>query len=166
MSTKTVTEIVKKPNALEDAFGIPSGSTEITVEKPVTENTQVELYDEKDRELEQQINAVKDMAQYTFEKIQDIIEDVEPKYTARLLEVGSTYLNIMHDTLKTKTKIKSDKDKIAAKPTSPTRINQTTNNTIISTPSDIIRSLRNGDLNAIEGEFIVKQEDDNGDKNP
>lgn len=164
-NTKTVTEVVKKPNSLEDAFGIPSGSTEITVEKKVTEATSIELYDEKDTELEQQFDVVKDMAQYTFEKIQDTIEDVEPKYAARLYEVANSYLNIMHDTIKSKAKVKMEKDKLAVKQQSPTKINQTTNNTIISNPTDIIRSLRNGSLNAIEGEFVVKQENNNDNEN-
>jgi hypothetical protein len=164
-NTKKVTEVIKKPNTLEDAFGIPSGSTEVTVHKPVTEATSIELYDEKDTEIEQQFDVVKDMAQYTFEKIQDSIEDIEPKYAARMFEVASTYLNIMHDTIKSKAKVKQEKDKMAVKKSSPTKISQTNNNTIISTPTDIIRSLRNGTLDAIEGEFVVKQEDDNGDKN-
>jgi hypothetical protein len=166
MSTKTVTEVVKKPNTLEEAFGIPSGSTEITVEKTVTESTKVELYDEKDQEIDQQLNVIKDMAQYQYEKIQDTIEDVEPKYAGRLHEVSNAVLSTMLDAVKSKAKIKMEKDKLAVRQQSPTKINQTTNNTIISTPTDIIRSLRNGNLNTIEGEFIVKQEEENGDKNP
>ncbi len=160
MSTKTVTETIKKPNHLEDLFGVPSGSTEISVTKPVTEPQEITIYDDKDMEIEKQFDAVKDMAQYTFETIQDSIEDVEPKYSARLHEVSANFLGTMLDAIKSKAKMKIEKDKLIAKNKNPSKISQTTNNTIISTTSDIIESLKNGKLNAIEGEFSIKQENE------
>lgn len=156
---KVVTETVKKPNHLEELFGVPSGSTEITVSKKVTESEEIELYDKKDEEIEKEFDTVKDMAQYTFESIQDQIQDVEPKYSARLHEVASSYMGHMMDAIKQKAKLKSEKDKLAAKKVAgPTKINQTTNNTIISNTSDIIESIKSGKLNAIDGEFTIKQE--------
>jgi hypothetical protein len=157
---KTVTETVTRSNPLEEVFDIPSGSTEMTVVKPVTESLPIELYDEKDVEIEKQFDTVKDIAQYTFDKIQEDILDVEPKYTARLQEVASGYLGTMLDAIKSKAKLKMEKDKIAVKKTNggSTKINQTTNNTIISTTTDVIESIRNGKLSAIDGEFTVKQE--------
>lgn len=159
MSEKTITETVKKPNHLEDLFGFPSGSTEVTVTKPVTESEPIDQYDEKDEEIEKQFDTIKDMAQYTFENIQDQIEDVDPKFSARLHEVAGSYLSTMLDAVKQKAKMKAEKDKLVAKRTSgPSKINQTTNNTIISNTTDILKSLRNGDLSTLDGEFSIKQE--------
>lgn len=159
-NTKVVTETVSKPNQLEELFGVPSGSTEVTVSKPVTEASSIDLYDHKDEEIEKQFDMVKDMAQFTFESIQDQIQDVEPKYSARLHEVAASYLGTMLESIKNKAKIKMEKDKLVAKKAAPTKVNQTTNNTIISNTADIIESLRSGRLNTIDGEFSVKQEDE------
>lgn len=155
---KIVTEVIKQPNHLEELFGVPSGSTEVTVTKKVTETEVIEFYDEKDEEIDKQFDMVKDMAQYTFETIQDSIRDVDPKFSARLHEVSGGYLSIMLDSIKNKAKLKIEKDKLVAKKTAPSKVHQTTNNTIISNTSDIIESLKNGKLKPIDGEFIIKQE--------
>lgn len=150
------TDIPSKANHLEKIFDLPEGSTEKS--KLIIaddESKDIIEYDEKDKEIEYQFQQIKDMAQYTFEKIQDQIEDVEPKYSARLHEVSSTFLNTMLDAAKSKAKIKSDKDKLAKR--SSSKVQHTHNNTIISTTTDIINELRNKNkVDTIEGDFEIK----------
>jgi hypothetical protein len=158
--TERKVETIKKPNAIEDALGLPSGSTEITVSKPVTESTEIEVYDEKDNSIDKELDHIKDMAHYTFERIQDTIDDIEPKYAARLHEVSAGFLDKMLDAVKTKAKIKIEKDKLTKK--APSKITNTTNNTVISTTSDILEQLRKKDT--IEGEFKEVEKDKGKDE--
>lgn len=163
-TTKTVTETVKTTNPLEELFNIPSGSTEMTLTKPVTESESTPLYDDKDEELEKEFDTVKDMAHFTFETIQDHIRDVDPKYSARLYEVAATYLNMMHDTVKSKAKMKMEKDKTKTKKGGP-NVSHTTNNTIISNTTDLIESIRNGSVSkTIDGDFTITQDDEDDTK--
>lgn len=157
-NVKRVEETKKITSPFEQMLNLPEGSTEITVTKPVTESTSIDLYDKKDNEIERQLDAVKDMAQYAFETIQDGIGDVEPKYSSRMNEVANGYLTTMLNAIKIKSKMKIEKDKIHTKAINP-KISNTTNNTIIANTADIIDQLKNGKMDTINGEVRIIDQD-------
>jgi len=105
-------------NPLEDIFDIEenttmrvnSGSTEIS-----TELVEPDDYDDKDKELENQLENIYQKAMEGYEAQQDVLDVVEGKFAARNAEVAVTFLHAALSSVSQKTKLKEHKDKIKVK---------------------------------------------------
>lgn len=114
MATNKVTKQTGHP--LEDIFGLPSGTTEVTVIQRQTQLVEHSDFDEKDSEIEEQFQEVYDVAMSTFENQVEMLEraETDPKYVARQMEVAAQFLNTALAAAKEKASLKTTKDKLLA----------------------------------------------------
>jgi len=119
----TSTKVVKQTgHPLEDIFGLPSGTTEVTVIQRNTQLVEHVDFDDKDSEIEEQFQEVYDVAMSTFENQVEMLEraETDPKYIARQMEVAAQFLNTALAAAKEKSNLKMTKDKLlAAQRTAP-----------------------------------------------
>lgn len=135
-STEKLTDHV-----LEDVFDIEEGSTVVPyVEREPTELVVHETYDDKDNEIEGQLQEVIDYAMEAFENTSETAEDVEPQYKARNQEVAAQYLNTALAAINSKSNIKQQKDKLEKMATRGEG-GAVTNNIIVDR-NDLLRALR------------------------
>jgi len=106
--------VKKGAHALERFLNIdPTPIQKIEMEdKPLVAH---EEYDEKDEELEREIQEVYRKAMSGYMTLEEILHGVEPKYRARMAEVALGYLNTGLNALNSKTKHKEHKDKLSVK---------------------------------------------------
>jgi hypothetical protein len=144
MSNKTkqlVTKQIEHP--LENYFEIDPGSTLVErVEQVTTDLVVSPLYDNKDAEIDSDIQEVYDKAMSGHERIQDEMDSVEARYIPRMAEVSVQHLNMALNALNVKARIKEYKDKLTAKKTAPP---QTVNQNLHITRNDLMEMLRNKD---------------------
>lgn len=146
MNDKVVKETIETPieHPLEKVFGIEAGTTMLPTVQRTTELTVVQTYDEKDKEVEGQLQEVYDAAMGAFETQSQETELVEGKYKARSGEVAVQFLNTALEAAKSKTTLKMHKDKIVQATTgSPKTVN---NNLIVADRNELLRNLRNMNL--------------------
>lgn len=127
METKIVEVQFEHP--AEQIFDLEPGSTIIdqvvTTSEPMEQPIQ---YDDKDQEINDQLQQVFDAAFGAFESQRLATEGMNPQFQNRALEVASTFLNTALAAINSKSQFKQAKDKIV-KPTG--NINNTTNNLIM-----------------------------------
>ncbi len=98
---------------LEEVFDIEPGTTLVEYEEHVpTVLVEDQKYDDKDSEIEEQIQEVYDKAMDAFDAQQEITEQVEGKYAARNAEVAAVFLNTALNAAKEKLTQKAHKDKL------------------------------------------------------
>ena len=113
MSNKTITEVIENTShPLEEFFGIEPNSTEVVKYEHNTELVDHEEYDEKDNEIESGLQEIADKALSGYENLQSTVEDIDPKYAARTLEVANQLLSTALNAIKEKAAIKGNKDKL------------------------------------------------------
>lgn len=138
METKTL--VTKKvSHALEDAFDIESGTTEITTVETTTDLVQSPLYDDKDVEIEAEYQGVLDKAMDTFDRLQDEMEGIEGRFLPRLAEVSAQFLNLGLNVVKEKARLKEHKDKLLGKKNAPPT---TVNQNVIIERNELLQMLR------------------------
>ena len=96
---------------LEETLGIEPGTTITTKTERSTELATTEQYDEKDEEIEGQLQEIYDAAMAGFEDQCAEAEVVEGKYKARNMEVATQLLNSALHAVKEKANQKKEKDK-------------------------------------------------------
>ena len=130
---------------LEDAFGIPKGTTPIEFTEAVSQEVVVtEEYDDKDTEIEQQLQEVYELALAEFE--QQSGRPVDPRYAARSGEVAAQFLNTALQAVKHKADIKGLKDKLKTKPANrDSGEAKTVNNNLIVTQRDLLKAMEDAD---------------------
>jgi hypothetical protein len=142
MANKTVTEVVTTTeHALEGFFDIEPNSTEVVKYEQKTELVKSEEYDKKDDEIEEAFQEVYDKAISGYENLNDQIEDIDPKYVARTLEVANQLLGTALSAAQQKADLKKHKDKlsVAKNKNGPNTVNQT----LILDTSTLIQQLKN-----------------------
>lgn len=150
----TITEYTTHP--LESVFDIEPGTTltEYTERTPL-ELTEYEPYDNKDKEIEEQIQEVYSLALNSYDSVTDNVDGLEPKYVARAHEVAAGYLNIALQAAREKKELKQTKDKLE-KMTKVQKGGNTTN--ILVSHSDILEMVRDMKIPSyddyLEGEVI------------
>ena len=107
--SKEVETLIEHP--LEETFDIEPGTTIATKTERSTELATTELYDDKDKEIEDQFQEIYDAAMAAFEDQIAEAELVEGKYKARNVEVGVQLLNAALSAAKEKSGQKQHKDK-------------------------------------------------------
>lgn len=148
MNDKVVKENIETPieHPLEKVFGIEQGTTMLPTIQRTTELTVVQSYDDKDKEVEGQFQEVYDAAMGAFETQSQETELVEGKYKARSGEVAVQYLNTALEAARSKSHMKQHKDKLVTTAAgSPKTVN---NNLIVADRNDLLKNLRNLDLDA------------------
>lgn len=138
----TTTKNVAHP--LEDLFDIEPGTTLSTRTEQKTDLIEHIDYDEKDTEIEDQMQEVFDKAMSGYENIQDDLEDVEGKYKARMMEVGVQHLKMALDAAQAKARMKELKDKVKGKSSSGGN-GKTVNNNLIISREELLRTLSGDD---------------------
>ncbi|MNC16470.1 hypothetical protein D3C75_643250 [compost metagenome] len=164
MTTNKVTKQTGHP--LEDIFGLPTGTTEVTVIQRKTELVAHNDFDQKDSEIEEQFQEVYDVAMSTFENQVEMLEraETDPKYIARQMEVAAQFLNTALSAANAKASLKAQKDKMLA-------AQRTTQNTVqgnvgggdgpvVMSHSALLKMLKEAKSNetgvTIEGEVVKK----------
>ena len=112
----------------EEFFDIEPGTTIVEYKESLpSELVEVESYDDKDKEIELQLDDIRTRALDAFEMQSEIAETVEGKYSARNSEVAANFLTTALQAIKEKAEIKKHKDKTivaAAKANQPGTLNQ------------------------------------------
>lgn len=133
---------------LEDAFGIPKGTTPI----PYTETVSAEIvvtedYDEKDTEIEAQLQEVYELALAEFESQSNRVGS-DSRYAARNSEVAAIFLNTALNAVGKKADIKGLKDKLKTKPANRDGNGSAKtihNNNLIVTQRDLLKAMEDAD---------------------
>lgn len=143
MVTKVEEIVIEHP--MEDIFDIPTGTTTIVreVQDTTTELVKSPQYDEKDNEIEKQTQEVYDHAITAFrEQIQQAAL-VDPRYASRSTEVALQALSIALESIKQKSNVKGQKDKLfITSQKGPSTIN---NNLIVSSRNELLKKLMDED---------------------
>lgn len=103
---------------LESVLDIESGSTMIEYAEPAMTSEPVIIegvYDEKDKEIEEQFQEVYEAAMTQFEVQTSVCDEVEGKYAARNAEVAVQFLTAALSAVQAKSGVKSNKDKLVVK---------------------------------------------------
>ena len=151
MSTKTTQTEKEISHPLEEIFDIEDSKTIVTYTEVKTELVPHEPFDNKDKELEEQLQDLYDKALEAFENQQDAGDSMEAKYRARNAEVAVQYLKTALEAVHEKRVLKEHKDKITIKEKGGT----TNNNLIIGDHNalmDMIEDLKKNGT-SIEGDF-------------
>lgn len=125
---------------LEEVLDIASGTTMVEQTTAVPSKiVTTEVYDDKDKEIEEQLQEVFEAAMTQYELTSGDAELVEGKYKARNSEVAIQALNAALAAINTKANVKTNKDKVIAKQTSaPNTLNQ---NLFVGDRNDLLKLL-------------------------
>lgn len=143
MATNTIESTINHP--FEDVLGIETGSTLVVREETLpAELVQHEQYDDKDHEIENQLEIIYSKAITEFQNQANTAGVVEGKYKARNAEVAAVFLNTALAAVKEKVIMKQGKDRIGAnKISGPAKtINNNTN--IYATREQVLKMMRDG----------------------
>lgn len=136
MEINKVTETHVVEHRLEEIFGIESGTTVIERDVLYSDTVESELYDEKDKEIDEQFQNIYDVALTAFADNAGLINtDEDPKNSAKCMEVANSFLNTALAAAKEKANLKKNKDNLKqniAKSNAPI-----TNNNLIMTRGEL-----------------------------
>ncbi len=140
MTTKSTKVEVQVSHPMEDVLDIESGTTTDIITKRTTTLVKHKEYDEKDEEIENQIQEIYDAAMVAFEDQMDEVARVEGKYKARNSEVAVQFLNAALNASKEKSTLKQHNDKIV---TAKGKISKNSphTNIIIANHTDLLKSI-------------------------
>lgn len=151
MSTKITRTEKEISHPLEEIFDIEENTTVVPYTEVKTDLVSYIGFDEKDNELEGQLQHLYDMALEAFETQQDESAGIEQKFRARNAEVAAQYLKTALEAVREKRELKQHKDKIVVKQSGA----MTNNNLIVADHNaimDMIEDMKKRGQ-AIEGEF-------------
>jgi hypothetical protein len=142
--TEKIDKFITHP--VESIFDIEPGSTMITTNQPrSTELVTAPIYDEKDEEIEENLQEIYDKSMDFFDDMQQEVEVVEAQYKARTAEVCMQMLTVALNAAKQKRHLKEHKDILRAKVgtdnTFPPAGGVVNNTQIITTTADLIKSM-------------------------
>lgn len=141
MTSEIKTKLISHP--MEGVLDIDEHSTPVEYHERTTELTDSIEYDDKDVEIEEQIQEVYDSAMGAFENQMDEAELVEGKYKARNGEVAVQFLNAALNAAKERSHLKQHKDKVAVTKGKLTGA-KVENNIIVADRNDILRNIVKG----------------------
>ncbi len=161
MSTNYTDNEKEIAHPLEDVFNLEENTTVVTYTERKTDLVPHVSFDEKDNEIESQLQDIYDMSLEAFENQQEDGEIIDPKYRARNAEVAAVFLKTALEAVQSKSNLKQHKDKIVVRETGKT----TNNNVILADREDIMKALRAGksvdaiaDINTIEGDYEAQDD--------
>jgi hypothetical protein len=123
---------------MEDVFDIEPGTTVITREEfQTTELVAPEDYDDKDTEIDEQLQSIYDAAMTAFADQSGLLYTGDPKFNARNMEVANAFLNTALAAVSAKSNSKQHKDKMK-KAEGP----KTVNNNLIMDRNVLLKMLK------------------------
>jgi len=142
MKTVVGEKLIEHP--LETILDIETGTTlvefqEVVAEEPVKPAN----YDEKDTEIEGQLEEIYAVAMTQVQNISDEMDRVEGRHKARIGEVTATMLNVALAAVREKASVKMHKDKLTPAKGQQTVNGNVTNNLIVADRNEIMRALAN-----------------------
>lgn len=143
MSIETKIVEVQIEHPAENIFDITPGTTMIEQVQVEQEMLQPVEYDNKDMEVEEQLQTVFTAAMSAFETQQFNSEGADPKFQSRAMEVANAFLNTALAAAMGKSQLKQHKDKLK-KPVITAVSNNTTNNTLIMDRNELLKMIQNG----------------------
>ena len=138
------TQIIEQEveHQLEDVFDIEPGTTLVETQKSSTELAVVEEYDDKDEEIEGQFQEVYDAAMDAYEgSTGPEMQDIEPKYRARNMEVSVQYLNTARNAANLKANLKAHKDKLGIASKKAAAGSKVVNNNLVVDRNQLLRTI-------------------------
>lgn len=132
--------IIEHP--MEEVLDIEPGTTVATVVERSTDLVVAPEFDEKDNEIEGQMQEVYDAAMGAFDTQAADSELIEPKYRARNQEVAVQFLNTALNAAKEKSTLKQHKDKVSIASVKAANAGTTNNNLIVADRNDILKHLQ------------------------
>lgn len=151
MSTKITRTEKEISHPLEEIFDIEENTTVVPYTEVKTDLVPHASFDEKDNELEGQLQDLYDMALEAFEIQQDESSGMEQKFRARNAEVAAQYLKTALEAVREKRELKQHKDKITIRE----KGGVTNNNLIVADHNAIMEMIEDMKKKgqAIEGDF-------------
>lgn len=116
---------------LEDILNIEENTTEVIRFERKTELVEYQPFDEKDNEIEAQYQEVADLAISAFKRLDEVMENAEPKFMARLSEVKMQSLTTALGAIEKRQRLKENKDRAIAKAEAINAKGNVTNNALI-----------------------------------
>lgn len=155
----------------ETALNIEPNTTTIVLPAPrETELVDSPLYDDKDKEIEQNFQDIYDASMDTFDQLQEDMDGIEGKYKARNSEVAVMYLNAALAAANAKLKLKEGKDRNKGKQVTLPGDTTITNNTQINvTTAELVKMMagnRSPINNTVNVPIAYQQEELPKDSNP
>lgn len=142
MANTTKKEIeVTIEHPMEEVLDIEPGTTLIPKQERNTELIHIEQYDDKDSEIENQIQEVYDAAMDAYESQMDEVELVEGKFKARNGEVAVQFLKTALDAVKEKSILKQSKDKHLIAKNKLDSAKTVNNNLIVADRNELLKTL-------------------------
>lgn len=155
MSTKIVDTEKTISHPLEEVFNIEENTTVVPYKQVTTDLVVHEPYDDKDNEIESQLQNIYDLALEAFEAQQEEADTIDPKFKGRNAEAAVNYLRTALEAVREKSLLKQHKDKLSVEQSSGV-----TNNNLIVDRNEILRMLQEKRPktvnNAVDGEFEEK----------
>lgn len=143
MSIESKLVEVQMEHPAEAIFDIAPGTTMIEQVQVEQDMLQPVEYDNKDMEVEEQLQTVFTAALSAFETQQFNSEGADPKFQARAMEVANAFLNTALAAAMGKSQLKQHKDKLK-RPIISSVSNNTTNNTLIMDRNELLKLIQNG----------------------
>lgn len=139
-----MSRIIKKQKVvahpMEKVLDIEEDTTVLESQEVIhTETVQAIQYDDKDMEIEKQLQEVYDTAMTQFEIQSGITELVEGKYAARNAEVAAQFLNTALNAVNTKATVKAGKDKLKTFASKDGTV--TNNNLVVTDRNELLKIL-------------------------
>jgi len=141
---KKKTEEIPMDHPLEKLFGIEPLSTLVPVTTSETEIIPTALFDDKDKEIEGEIQEVYRLALDGYDAQVLDIEKIEPKYRSRANEVAIQYLNTALSASQQKMNLKKHRDLLSSKIMKSGDTN-VTNNNLICDRNQLIQMMLRGE---------------------
>lgn len=126
---------------LENVLDIESNTTIVPRTQQTTELSTIEQYDDKDDEIDHQMQSIYDKAIDGYEAQMDAAELVEGKYKARNSEVAVQFLNTALSAAREKSGMKQHKDKMMIAQNKINGSGTTNNNLVIADRNDILKMM-------------------------
>lgn len=143
MSIESKVIEVQIEHPAEQIFDIAPGTTMIEQVQVEQDMIQPVTYDDKDMEVEDQLQTVFTAAMSAFETQQMNSEGADPKFQARAMEVANAFLNTALAAAMGKSQLKQHKDRLK-KPVIAAVSNTTNNNTLIMDRNELVKLIQNG----------------------
>jgi hypothetical protein len=144
MSIESKVIEVQIEHPAEQIFDIAPGTTMIEQVQVEQEMIQPVEYDNKDMEVEEQLQTVFSAAMSAFETQQFNSEGADPKFQARAMEVANAFLNTALAAAMGKSQLKQHKDRLKKPVIAASVSNTTNNNTLIMDRNELVKLIQNG----------------------
>ena len=155
MTFKKEKKTITTSHPLEDFLNITPNSTEKEIVEVTSEPNKIEIYDDKDSEIDEEYQHIANTALSAYEEIIDASQD--SKQPARMAEVAAQYLGIALDAINRKAGLKQHKDKLTNKKVN--NIQKNIQNNLIIGRNDLLNKLKNEELDVIDGEIVEAEKD-------